>query len=119
MTLDPENRRAFLQCEGNNKMTVFDLDAHKPIAYLPTASGGDVIKYDPGLKRLYVACSSGAISIFQADDANHYRKLEDFPVQRRVHSLAVDEKTHRVYTPEEQEDGRPVARMIVYEAVVK
>ena len=119
MTLDPERHRAFLQCEGNNMMTVFDLDAHKPIAYLPTAAGGDVIKYDSGLKRIYVACSSGAISIFQADDANHYRKLEDFPVQKKVHSIAIDENTHRVYTPEEQEDGKPVARMIVYEVVKK
>lgn len=119
MALDPENHRAFLQCEGNNMMTVFDLDAHKPIAHLPTPAGGDVVKFDPGLKRIYVACSSGAISVFQEDDPNHFSKLEDFPVQRRVHSLAVDVKTHRVYTPEEQEDGHPVARMIVYDAVVK
>lgn len=119
MALDPENHRAFLQCEGNNTMTVFDLDSHKPIAHLPTAAGGDVVKFDPGLKRIYVACSSGAISVFQQDDANHFHKLEDFPVQRKVHSIAVDARTHRVYAPEEQEDGRPVSRMIVYDAVVK
>ena len=119
MALDPDNHRAFLQCEGNNMLTVFDLDAHKPIAHLPTAAGGDVVKFDPGFKRIYVACSSGAISVFQEDDADHFHKLEDFPVQRKVHSLAVDVRTHRVYTPEEQEDGRPVSRMIVYEAVVK
>jgi hypothetical protein len=53
--------------------------------------------------------------MFQAQDADHYRKLEDFPVQKTVHSLAVDTATHRVYTPEEQEDGKPVARMIVYQ----
>ena len=117
MTLDPENHRAFLECEGNSLMTVFDLDSHKPIAYLPNAAGGDVIKYDPGLKRIYVACSSGAISIFSEDDPNHYRKLEDFRVQRRVHSLAVDFETHRVYAPEQEEDGKPVARMVVYDAV--
>ena len=119
MALDPENHRAFLQCEGNNLMTVFDLDAHKPIVHLPTASGGDVVKFDSGLKRIYVACYSGAISVFQEDDPNHFRKLEDFPVQKKVHSLAVDERTHRVYAPEEQEDGRPVSRMVVYDAVVK
>jgi hypothetical protein len=38
------------------------------------------------------------------DDPNHYRKLEDFPVQHAVHSLAVDLSTHRVYTPEQEED---------------
>jgi hypothetical protein len=36
-----------------------------------------------------------------------------------VHSLAVDTSSHRVYAPEQEEDGRPVARMIVYEAVLE
>jgi YVTN family beta-propeller protein len=118
MALDAEHHRAFLACEGNNLMTVLDLDKQQPIAYLPLAGGPDVVKFDPGLGRIYVACSSGAISVFQQDDPAHYRKLEDFPVQPRVHSLAVDAQTHRVYAPEEREDGKPVSRMIVYDAVV-
>lgn len=117
MALDPEHHRAFLSCEENNLMTVFDLDKHEPIAYLSLADGPDVIKFDPGLGRIYVACYSGAISVFHQDDANHYRKLEDFKVQHAVHSLAVDPETHRVYTPEQEENGKPVARMVVYEAV--
>jgi len=115
MTLDPEHHRAFLVCEGNELMTVFDLDKNQPIAFLPMAGGPDVIKFDPGLKRIYVACSSGAISVFQMEHPDHYRKLEDFPVQKRVHSLAVDLQTHRVYAPEQEADGKPVARMGVYE----
>jgi hypothetical protein len=111
MSLAPEQHRAFLSCEGNDLMTVFDLDKHQPIAFLPMAGGPDVIKLDPGLKRIYVACSSGAISVFQMDDSDHYRKLEDFPVQKKVHSLAVDPETHRVYAPEQEENGRAVARM--------
>jgi hypothetical protein len=55
--------------------------------------------------------------VFQQDDPNHYRKIEDFKVQHAVHSLAVDPDTHGVYTPEQEENGRPVARMIVYAAV--
>jgi DNA-binding beta-propeller fold protein YncE len=116
MVLDAQHRRAFLVCEDTNQMAVFDLEKHMTTAAFPIPAGGDVIKFDPGLKRIYVACSSGAITVFQQDDPDHYRKLEDFPVQRKVHSLAVDPKTHRVYAPEEQADGKPVARMIVYEA---
>lgn len=117
MTLDPEHHRAFLSCNENNLMTVFDLDKHEPIAFLPMADGPDVIKFDPGLGRIYVACYSGAISVFHQDDPNHYRKLEDFKVQRAVHTLAVDLETHRVYTPNQEEAGTPLARMIVYNAV--
>jgi DNA-binding beta-propeller fold protein YncE len=119
MTLDPEHHRAFLACEENDLMTVFDLDKHQPIAFLPMASGPDVIKFDPGLKRIYVACSSGAISVFQMDDPDHFQKLEDFPVQKKVHSLAVDPETHRVYAPEQEADAKAVARMTVYEALLR
>jgi DNA-binding beta-propeller fold protein YncE len=117
MALDPAHHRAFLACEENELMTVFDLDKHAPIAFLPLVGGPDVIKFDPGLGRIYVACYSGAISVFHEDDPDHYRKLEDFHVQHAVHSIAVDLTTHRVYTPEQEEDGKPVARMVVYEAV--
>jgi DNA-binding beta-propeller fold protein YncE len=118
MTLDPEHHRAFLSCEGNNLMTVFDLEKHEPIAFLPIADGPDVIKFDPELKRIYAACYSGAISVFHEDDRDHYRKIEDFKVQHAVHSLAVDPGTHRVYAPEQEENGKPAAKMVVYEAVI-
>src|SRR5438309_10503709 len=117
MALDSEHKRAFLACEGNQLMTVFDLKKHLPIAFLPYAKGLDVVKFDSGLKRIYVACYSGAISVFQEEDADHFRKLEDFPVQKKVHSLAVDKDTHRVYAPEQEVDGRPAARITVYEAL--
>src|SRR5690349_25066268 len=82
---------------------------------IPTAA--DVVKFDSGLKRIYAACASGVIAVIQEDDRGHSRKLEDFRVEPKVHSLAVDVETHRVYAPEQEEGGRPVSRMIVYEAV--
>jgi DNA-binding beta-propeller fold protein YncE len=97
MAVDSEHHRAFLLCNGTKTLTVFALDAHKAIAHLPIPSG--------------------FISVFQQDDAEHYRRLEDFAVQKMVHSLAVDTATHRVYAPEQQANEQPVARMIVYEAV--
>ncbi len=117
MAVDSEHHRAFILCSGNRTFTVFGLDTHKSIAHLPMPAGADVVKFDPGLGRIYVACSSGFISVFQAQDADHYRKLEDFAVEKMVHSLAVDSATHRVYAPEQQEHGQPVARMMVYEPV--
>ncbi len=117
MAVDSEHHRAFLLCNGTKTLTVFALDTHKALGHLPLPAGADVVKFDPGLGRIYAACSSGFIAVFQAQDADHYRKLEDFPVQKMIHSLAVDTVTHRVYAPEQQENGRPVARMIVYQAI--
>lgn len=117
MALDVEHHRAFLACQGNDRLTVFDLSGHKAIASLAMARGSDVVQFDPGLGRIYVACSSGAISVFQEDDPDHFRKLADVPVQYRVHSLAVDRRTHRVYAPEQEENGHGVARMVVFDVV--
>lgn len=118
MALDAMHRRAFLSCEGNDMLTVFDLDGHRAIAHLPMAAGADVVAFDAGLGRIYVACSSGFISVFQEDDPDHFRKLEDYPVEPAIHSLAVDLRTHRLYAPEEREQGRTVARLRIFEAVV-
>ena len=117
MAVDSDHHRAFLLCGGTRVLTVFALDTHKAIAHVPIPAGADVVKFDPGLGRIYAACASGFITVIQEQDADHYKKLEDFPVQRLVHSLAVDSATHRVYAPEQQENGRPVARMMVYEAM--
>jgi len=65
------------------------------------------LNFDPGLGRIYAACLSGFISVFQEDDADHYRKLEDFPVQKMVQSLAVDTATHRVYAPDSARQHAP------------
>jgi YVTN family beta-propeller protein len=117
MALDAEHRLAFLSCEENDLMTVFRLDTHQPIAFFPQAKGGDVIAFDAGLKRIYVACYVGAISVFQEDDPMHFRKLGDVPTQKRVHSLAIDPATHKVYVPEEEENGVPAAKIVVFDAV--
>jgi len=119
MALDAERHRAFLSCEGNDTLAVFDLDAHKAIAHLPMAKGADVVMYDAGLGRIYVACSSGFISVFQMDAADGFRKLMDVPVEPKIHSLAVDPRTHRVYAPTEREKGRPSSKMFVFEAATE
>ncbi len=119
MAVDSEHHRAFLLCGKSRTLTVFALDTHRALAHLPLPPGADVVKFDKGNGRIYAACSSGAIAIYEEVDADHFRKLEYFPVQKLVHSLAVDSATHRVYAPEQEEEGKPVARMVVYEAITK
>ena len=118
LALDPKGRRAFVLCNGNRVLNVFDLDGHGSVASIPIPPGSDVVKFDPGLGRIYAACLSGFISVIEEQDPDHFRKLEDVPVEPNVHSLAVDVETHRVYAPEQEEKGQPVARMLVFEPVV-
>jgi DNA-binding beta-propeller fold protein YncE len=115
MTIDSQHHRAFLLCGGNHTLTVLALETHQAVAHFPLPQGADVVKFDSELGRAYAACASGFISVVQEDDPAHFRKLEDFPVQRLVHSLTVDPASHRVYAAEQEEDGRPAARIVIYE----
>jgi DNA-binding beta-propeller fold protein YncE len=116
MAVDSQHHLAFVLCGGNHTLTVFALDSHQALAHFPLPQGADVVKFDPGLGRAYAACSSGFISVIQEEDATHFLKLEDFPVEKLVHSLAVDTATHRVYAPEQEAKGRPAARIQIFDA---
>src|SRR5947209_9965857 len=61
MALAPEQHRAFVVCEGNNLLAIFDLEKHAVVQTLPLPDGGDVVKADPGRGRIFIACYSGAI----------------------------------------------------------
>lgn len=117
MALDVPNRLAFLACEGNDQLTILDLNTFKPLSSVKIAGGSDVVKFDAGLKRIYVACYDGAISIIEEKDRTHFTKLEDFKVPHKVHSLGVNEKNHKVYAPQQEHEGKPASRMAIYEAV--
>src|SRR5438876_10444991 len=83
MALDAERHRALLSCEGNDTLTVFDLDTHRAIAHFPIAKGADVVMCDRGLGRVYAACSSGITSVFQMADPAHRRTPTAVPVHPR------------------------------------
>jgi YVTN family beta-propeller protein len=117
MALDFGHRLAFVVCEENNRLMVFSLESHKSVANVAIAEGGDVVAYDPQLRRVYVACYSGAISVVQEEDGQHFRKLGDVPVDKKAHSLAVHPATHKLYVPEQEVQGKPAARIAIFEAV--
>jgi DNA-binding beta-propeller fold protein YncE len=110
IALDAENRVAFVAGEGNNKLVVVDLKTMNVGPALTTGKDPDVLAFDPATKRLYVAAESGHVTVFH--EAN--RTLE--PVGSihlpHGHSVAVDPKTHLVYFPLEDVNGKPVLRIM-------
>jgi YVTN family beta-propeller protein len=117
--------RAYVSNERAKAVSAIDVTTDTIVKVLRFDSETGVPQYDSvarkvyvtGLGRIYVACASGAISVFQMDDPAHFRKLKEVPVEPKVHSLAVDPRTHRVYAPAEKERGRPASKMFVFEAV--
>jgi DNA-binding beta-propeller fold protein YncE len=107
----PRNR-AYISCQGDNKLIVFNLDSHQEEDVFPVEPDPDVLAFDTELKLLYVACESGGVSIFKADNGK-LTKLRDADVGPNSHTVAVDSKTHKAYFPLKNVNGSPVLRIMV------
>lgn len=109
--IDEPERLAFVSCEGDSKLLVVDLRAMRTTATLRVAEGPDVLAFDPGLRRLYVASESGALTVFEEGNSGLV-SLGEYRASHS-HTVAVDPSTHRVYLPLQDVGGRPVLRILV------
>lgn len=109
--LDPPRRLAFVACEGNAKLLVFDLRRGRVTARYEVGDDPDVLDFDTSLRRLYVAAESGEVAVFQ-ESGRQLRKLGQGKLADNAHSVAVDPRTHLVYFPLEDVDGKPVLRIM-------
>jgi YVTN family beta-propeller protein len=112
LNIDSEHALAFVACEENAKLAVFDLGAKKMTAIHPVGADPDVLAFDRGFGRLYVSAESGVISIFDEHGKNLEKIGEGF-FAANAHTVAVDQRTHRVYFPLQNVGGKPVLRIAV------
>jgi DNA-binding beta-propeller fold protein YncE len=108
-TLDESDRLAFISSEGNGNLQVLDLRTMRIIQTLKVPDDPDVLAWDPSWRRLYVAAESGALSAFWLDGKT-LRSLGQIRAPH-AHTVCVDPRTHLVYLPLENVNGRPVLRI--------
>jgi YVTN family beta-propeller protein len=111
LLIDPASRQAFIACEGNDKLLVMDLKTMKLTASFDVGGDPDVLAFDPGLRRLYVAGEQGIVSVFGVEAAG-VRKIGEGMVGNNAHVVAVDPETHRVYFPLKDFGGAPLLRIM-------
>lgn len=109
-TLDEARRLAFVSGEGNAALAVVDLRTMRVTQRLKVGDDPDVLAWDPGWRRLYVASESGVLSSFLAAGDT----LLPLGALRapHAHSVSVDPRSHRVYLPLESVGGRPMLRVL-------
>jgi len=108
-TLDEPHRLAFISSEGNGNLQVVDLRTMRIIQTLKVPDDPDVLAWDPSWRRLYVAAESGALTVFVLE-GNTLRSLGQIRAPH-AHTVSVDPRTHLVYVPLENLNGRPVLRI--------
>jgi DNA-binding beta-propeller fold protein YncE len=110
LLIDAPHRLAFVACEGNARLLVIDLRTMQVTENHRVGRDPDVLAFDAGLNRLYVASESGVVTVFhqragRLDSTGEYRA-------QSAHSIAVDPASHRIYLPLENVAGRPVLRIL-------
>ena len=108
--IDAPHRLAFVSCEGNARLLVVNLTTMRVTASHVVGDDPDVLAFDPGLARLYVAAESGVISVFEQQGAALH-PLGEYRAPT-AHSVSVDPISHRVYLPLANVGARPVLRVL-------
>jgi DNA-binding beta-propeller fold protein YncE len=75
MALDEPDHRLFVATRVPPRLAVFDTNSGRLVATLPAVQDSDDLYYDSARKRIYVSGGEGYISVFQQDDADHYKLL--------------------------------------------
>jgi hypothetical protein len=109
-TLDEPGRLAFISNEGSGTLLVVNLRTMRVIATHRVGDDPDVLAWDTQWRRLYVASESGVLSTFTVDGAVLH-PLGELRIPH-AHTVAVDPRTHHVYVPLENVNGRPVLRIL-------
>ena len=91
--IDAPRRLAFVTCEGNATLHVLDLRHMRFTGASTVGATPDVLAFDPGLRRLYVAAESGEVAVF-AETAHGVSKLGQALLAPSAPSVAVDPRTH-------------------------
>src|SRR5437667_2111638 len=109
--VQPQTHQGFVACENNAKVVMVDLGNHRQIAAASVGNNPDVLAYDPGLGRLYVAAESGVVTVF-SPTANRLHQLGQAHLADKAHSVAVDPATHLRFFPLERDPTKPGLRVM-------
>ncbi|KZM27993.1 hypothetical protein ST47_g864 [Ascochyta rabiei] len=98
LALDPPARLAFVACEDNAALLTVDLATWQVTGTNTVGKQPDVLAYDQGAQRLYVAAESGTVSVFDHKDGN-LAAVGSGHLADEAHVVALDPNTHHTYFP--------------------
>ena len=95
---DPAAGAAFVGCDGNAVVLSVDVASGRVTSSSPVGEGPDVLAYDAGAHRLYVAAESGEVSVLAERDGKLHVVGSDH-LADGAHVVALDPATHHSYYP--------------------
>jgi DNA-binding beta-propeller fold protein YncE len=96
LAMDREHRRLFSGCD--KLMAIVDADSGKEVSTLPICDGVDATAYDPETKLAFASCHDGKLTMIREESPDKFTVVENVTTQLGARTMALDPKTHQVYT---------------------
>lgn len=96
LSMDREHRRLFSGCD--KLMAVIDADSGKVVSSLPICDGVDATAYDDETKLAFASCHDGKLTVIREESPDKFSVVENAATQPGARTMALDPKTHQVYT---------------------
>ena len=97
LAIDTKSRRLMSVC-SNRLMAISDPDAGKVVATPAIGAGSDGAAFDPGTGYAFSSNGDGTLTVVQ-QTAGKWDVVENIATERGARTVAVDEKTHKIYLP--------------------
>jgi DNA-binding beta-propeller fold protein YncE len=97
LAIDRKHRRLFSVC-SNKLMVVVNADDGKVVTSLPIGGGTDAAGFDPETGYVFSSNGDGTLTVAHEDSPDKYSVVENVTTLRRARTMALDSKTHQIYT---------------------
>jgi DNA-binding beta-propeller fold protein YncE len=98
LVIDRAHHRLFT-CAQNKLMAVLDTDSGRVITTVPIGTGVDGAAFDPATQMVFSSNGEGTLTVIHEDDPNTFSVLSTLETARGARTMALDERTHRLYLP--------------------
>ena len=109
MAIDEKDRRLFIVCRVPARLLVMDTDTGKIVEELPANGDSDDVFYDRLRKRIYATGGEGGISIYQQDDANHYRQIANVSTVKGARTSFLSPDSSELFVAARAQGSEPAA----------
>jgi hypothetical protein len=97
MALDESEHRLFVVTRLPARLLVFDTHTGNIVQKLPAAGDCDDVFYDQTRKRVYASGGDGEISVFQKEDADHYKESARIPTVKGARTSFFSPELDRLF----------------------
>jgi Uncharacterized conserved protein len=109
MALDENDRRLFIVCRLPARLLVLDTNTGRVVENLPVIGDSDDVFYDGARKRIYATGGEGGISVYQQENADHYKEIAKIPTVKGARTSFFSLDLSKLFVAVRAEGSEPAA----------